>query len=161
MLFRWLRAHPLTTTHQLHHREFFHCYVQFISFVRKANCVRAPKSLPLGGEGTSGLFLQRALVSLIHQPETIGDPCVLCLMFFVYFRSVICFQLIVRLQLVLFPLTLCSTAILPCQTQQGMKALSICSPGDHLNANRLVTPLGTQVSNPPSIGFNSLSFFFY
>jgi hypothetical protein len=97
MLFRWLRAHPLTTTHQLHHQEFFHCYMQFFSFVRKADCVRAPKSLPLGGEGTSGLFLQRAPVSLIHQLETIGDPCVLCLMLVVSFYSFLCFQLIVRL----------------------------------------------------------------
>jgi hypothetical protein len=94
MLFRWLRAHPLTTTHQLHHREFFHCYAQFFSFVRKADCVRAPKSLSLGGEGTSGLFLQRAPVSLIHQPETIGDPYVLCSMFVVYFYCFIRFQLI-------------------------------------------------------------------
>jgi hypothetical protein len=92
MLFRWLRAHPLTTTHQLHHREFFHCCAQFISFVRKAIVLRAPKSLPLGGEGTSGLFLQRALVSLIHQPETIGDPCVLCLMFLFLFAVLFVFS---------------------------------------------------------------------
>ena len=105
--------------------------------------LRAPKSLSLGGEGTSSLFLQRALVSLIHQPETIGDPCVLCLMLVVSFYSLICVQLIVRLYLVLFALTLCSTVVLPYQTQQGMQALSIFSPGDHLNANRLVTPLGT------------------
>jgi hypothetical protein len=54
--------------------------------------LRAPKSLPLEGEGTPGLFLQRALVSLIHQPETIDDPCVLCLMFLFIFAVLFVFS---------------------------------------------------------------------
>jgi hypothetical protein len=97
MLFKWFKAPPLTTNPSAASPKVLSllCAVHFIC--KESIVLRAPKSLPLEGEGTPGLFLQRALDSLIHQPETINDPCVLCLMFFVYFCSVICFQLIVRL----------------------------------------------------------------
>jgi hypothetical protein len=97
MLSRWLRAPPLTTTHQLHSPRVLSLLSAVHLICKESIVLRAPKSLPLEGEGTSGLFLQRALVSLMHQPGTIDDPCVLCLMFLFIFRSVICFQLIVRL----------------------------------------------------------------
>ena len=56
--------------------------------VRKANFVRASKSLPLGEEGTTVLFLHRAPISSIDQLKTIGDIC-LCvfLVFVVSFHS--------------------------------------------------------------------------
>jgi hypothetical protein len=40
------------------------CVVHLIC--KESIVLRATKSLPLEGEGTSGLFLQRSLVSLIH-----------------------------------------------------------------------------------------------
>ena len=81
MLSKWLRAPPLTTTHHLHSPRVLSLLSAVHLICKESIVLRAPKSLPLEGEGTPGLFLQRALVSLIHQPETIDDPCVLCLMF--------------------------------------------------------------------------------
>jgi hypothetical protein len=41
---------------------------------------------------------------------------------------------------------------MPCKTQQGMQAPSICSPGDELGANRLATPLGSRYQILPHLG---------
>jgi len=102
MLFRWFKAPPLTTNPSAASPRVLSllCAVHFIC--KESIVLRAPKSLPLEGEGTPGLFLQRALVSIIHHPETIDDPYVLCLMFFVYFRSVICFQFMLDCSLFCF-----------------------------------------------------------
>jgi hypothetical protein len=92
MLFRWFKAPPLTTNPSAASPRVLSllCAVHFIC--KESIVLRAPKSLPLEGEGTPGLFLQRALVSLIHQPETIDDPCVLCLMFLFIFAVLFAFS---------------------------------------------------------------------
>ena len=92
MLSRWLRTPPLTTTHQLHSPRVLSLLSVVHLICKESIVLRAPKSLPLEGEGTSGLFLQCALVSLIHQPETIDDPCVLCLMFLFIFAVLFSFS---------------------------------------------------------------------
>jgi hypothetical protein len=74
MLFRWFKGSSFDNNPSAASPRVLSLLCAVHLICKESIVLRAPKSLPLEGEGTSGLFLQRALVSLIHQPETIDDP---------------------------------------------------------------------------------------